>query len=405
VLSSTWFSVLATVVAFNTLVYIGLTLSKLAPLPKPARAATVRKWLSKAGATIDKESAMKELPETSWVGETDPHELLRTTIARRYIPTAMIVLGGLATVLSLVTLTMASSTENGLFRLGGVILGLAILMTSQVLIRSRVTTNTLRWAWFVSTVLVAATLIIDSAVAGNQISIAYILILLVAFPPIAMGWTTALVGNGLMIAAVVAAAFTVSGDEDIRIVTVSLIAGLVGAGLLRLRLLVVDSLADETVAANALATTDLATGMLTRNGLQTLMPALAGIADRMDSSICVVYLHVADLREANSKYGIDYGDSVLKIVAEAIAGRVRTGDLVARYSGDDFLVVGLGGKPSARALADRIEAAIAESGHSLGRSPIRLEVGTASGNPTRDTFEEMVRIARIESGSARSVDS
>ena len=172
---------------------------------------------------------------------------------------------------------------------------------------------------------------------------------------------------------------------------------------MRLRLLVVDSLADETVAANALATTDPATGMLTRNGLQTLMPSLAGIAARMESNVSVIYLEIVDLAEANRRYGIDYGNSILKVVAEAITARVRSGDLVARYSGDDFLVAGLGDKPSARALAERIEAAIDESGHSLGRTPIRLHVGTAAGSPTGETFEELVRTAQIESEDARSV--
>jgi diguanylate cyclase (GGDEF)-like protein len=405
ILSSAWFSVLATVVAFNTLVYIGLTLSKLAPLPKPARAGSVRRWLGRFGITVDEEAAMKDLPETTWTNSEDPYELMRTTIARRYIPTGLIVLGGLTTVLSLVTLATGTSEDQVVVHLTGVILGLAILISSQVVIRSRINVPTLRWVWCASVVLVASALIINSAFAGNQTSITYVLLLLVAFPPIAMAWTPSIVGNAIIFGGVVIAAFTVAGDEDIQIVTVGLVAALVGAGLLRLRLLVVDSLADETIAANALATTDLATGMLTRNGLQTLMPSLAGIAVRMESSVCVIYLKIDDLKDANRQYGIDYGNSILKVVAEAIAARVRSGDLVARYSGGDFLVAGLGDKPSALALADRIEAAIDESGHSLGRTPIRVHVGTAAGSPTSETFEELVRTAQRESGDSRSVAS
>ncbi len=407
VLESTWFSLLATIVAFNTLVYIGLTLSKLVPLPKPARAATVRSWLRRFGITVDEEAAVKDLPETTWTDTSNPRELLRTTVAGRYLPTGLIALGGLTTVLSLISISLVGQQSEAatFFHLGGVVLGLAILITSQVVVRSRIGVGALQWVWLVANLAVAGTLIVDGAVAGNQTSLAYVLILLVAFPSIAMAWTPTLIGNGVVFAGVVVAAFTIPGDEDIRIVSVALIAALVGGGLLRLRLLAIDALADETVAANTLATTDPATGVLTRNGIQTLMPALAGIADRAEANVMVIYVDIDKLGEANIKYGIDYGNSVLKVVADAIRVCVRTGDLISRYSGDSFLVAGLGDKPSARDLADRIEQSVAESGTSLGRTPIRVNVGTASGNPRGSTFEGLVQVARRESGDSTAISS
>ncbi len=403
VLSSTWFSVLATVVAFNTLVYIGLTLSKLAPLPKPARTASVRRWLGKFGITIDEEVAMKALPETTWTESDDPHELMRTTVAKRYIPTGLIVLGGLTTVLSLITLATDDSGDRQLVELAGLALGLAVLIASQVVIRSSISVAGLRWLWSVSNILVAAALIVDSVYSGNQSPLSYLLILLVGFPSLTMAWYPSVVGSCLILAGLIGGAWGISGGEDYRIAFVSVVAAFAGLGLLRLRLLAVDSLADETVAANALATTDLATSMLTRNGLQTLMPALGGIADRMESNVCVIYLEIDQLGEANKKYGIDYGNSVLKIVAEAIAVNVRSGDLVARYAGDAFVIAGLGDKPDAHSLSDRIEATIASSGHALGRIPIRTNVGTAAGSATSETFEALVREAKAASKSARGI--
>ena len=61
VLSTTWFALLATVVAFNTIVYVGLTLSKLMPLPKQCHPSQVRLWLAFAGMEIDKESEMNSI--------------------------------------------------------------------------------------------------------------------------------------------------------------------------------------------------------------------------------------------------------------------------------------------------------------------------------------------------------
>lgn len=46
VITSWWFQLLAVVVALNTIVYMGLTLSKLIPLPKPVPPERIRELLS-----------------------------------------------------------------------------------------------------------------------------------------------------------------------------------------------------------------------------------------------------------------------------------------------------------------------------------------------------------------------
>ena len=45
VLTSNWFILMATVVAFNTIIYMGLTLSKLIPMPRQFHPERVRGWM------------------------------------------------------------------------------------------------------------------------------------------------------------------------------------------------------------------------------------------------------------------------------------------------------------------------------------------------------------------------
>jgi diguanylate cyclase (GGDEF)-like protein/PAS domain S-box-containing protein len=66
--------------------------------------------------------------------------------------------------------------------------------------------------------------------------------------------------------------------------------------------------------------------------------ALARTADG-DHGVAVLYCDLDDFKPVNDRYGHAAGDAVLKVVAERILGAVRAGDLVARFGGDEFLVL------------------------------------------------------------------
>ena len=83
-----------------------------------------------------------------------------------------------------------------------------------------------------------------------------------------------------------------------------------------------------------------------------------------------------------------------------VASHVRTGDLVARWGGDEFLVAGLGHKPDAQTLAKWIEDAVQRTGINLGRWPTTVKVGTAAGDPREATFDGLVALAIAEADHA-----
>jgi len=53
----------------------------------------------------------------------------------------------------------------------------------------------------------------------------------------------------------------------------------------------------------------------------------------------VLFVDINNFKKVNDAYGHDVGDAVLQEIAARLAGAVRADDLVARYAGDEFLVM------------------------------------------------------------------
>ncbi|MFN3692438.1 MAG: GGDEF domain-containing protein, partial [Fervidobacterium sp.] len=60
---------------------------------------------------------------------------------------------------------------------------------------------------------------------------------------------------------------------------------------------------------------------------------------RMKSTLSVVFLDLDKFKEINDKYGHVYGDNVLKTLVRAVKNNIRAMDLIARYGGDEFIIV------------------------------------------------------------------
>jgi diguanylate cyclase (GGDEF)-like protein len=394
-LTEPWFVLLSTVVAFNTIIYVGLTLSKLIPWPHQFHPSRVRGWLSRLNPTHDRESPMTRVPVPRRDESPDPYENLRRTIARRDIPQAFALVGGVVIVFAMVTF-LTLPTPYLIQPLAEVGIGLLLLVTSQVLARRDFRGWTMMWTWTVAALLLVGLMLVEAWRTNSQIPVAYALIVMTAYAPIVLAWRPSLIAGGLMFAAVVILSKVVAGNEDGRIITLAGAAILVSWVLLQLRLAAIDEIADERARSSALATTDVLTGRLTRTGLITLLPPLAATAERTGQQVCVMAFDIDGLARANSEYGVLYGDDVIKAVGDAIASTVRQGDLVARWGGDEFLVAGLGAKPSAPQLATRVEEAVRVSGINLGKWPTTVSVRTSSGDPRETTFDALVNEALVQ---------
>ena len=80
--------------------------------------------------------------------------------------------------------------------------------------------------------------------------------------------------------------------------------------------------------------------------------------------LSVLLIDIDDFKRINDSHGHLFGDRVIRETAETIASNVRSADILGRYGGDEFVVVMPAGDAStARHVAERVRAAIAQNGY------------------------------------------
>jgi len=110
----------------------------------------------------------------------------------------------------------------------------------------------------------------------------------------------------------------------------------------------------------ALATTDALTGALTRRHFFDLAAIEWARSTRHRHPLCVALIDVDHFKAVNDQFGHAVGDEALRLVAEAVRGKLRRHDLLGRYGGDEFALLfpetPLEGE---RQVTDRIRRAVA----------------------------------------------
>jgi diguanylate cyclase (GGDEF)-like protein len=88
-----------------------------------------------------------------------------------------------------------------------------------------------------------------------------------------------------------------------------------------------------------LALTDTLTGIANRRALNELLERELQNSERYDSPFAFMILDLDDLKKINDSGGHSLGDLALKRFANVLKKTARKGDIVARYAGDEFVVV------------------------------------------------------------------
>jgi two-component system cell cycle response regulator len=123
------------------------------------------------------------------------------------------------------------------------------------------------------------------------------------------------------------------------------------------------------------AMSDELTGIANRRAARDFLERSVVSARRNAHEVSVAMLDIDHFKRVNDGFGHDVGDVVLRKVAATLAAAVRRSDLVARWGGEEFLLVfPQTGEEGARLVCERIRARI----EGLGLSQVRVGLSVSA---------------------------
>src|SRR5436853_643706 len=87
------------------------------------------------------------------------------------------------------------------------------------------------------------------------------------------------------------------------------------------------------------AQTDSLTGLFNHSVFHERLRAALQHASRTHAPVAVLMLDLDDFKRINDVHGHGIGDELLRLLADALRGAVRNGDVVCRLGGEEFAVI------------------------------------------------------------------
>jgi diguanylate cyclase (GGDEF)-like protein len=123
---------------------------------------------------------------------------------------------------------------------------------------------------------------------------------------------------------------------------------------------------------------DPLTGLFNVRAFRELAAAEIARADRYRQALSLAFVDIDDFKEINDRHGHAAGDRLLACVAEAIRSKLRASDLVARYGGDEFVVLmPMTDGDAAQTAIDKLRRRVADAAIEQGR-PVTFSIGVVT---------------------------
>lgn len=144
-----------------------------------------------------------------------------------------------------------------------------------------------------------------------------------------------------------------------------------------------------------LARTDVVTGLLNRAGMNARL--IDRYSRRDNNPIDIVWVDLDRFKEINDTLGHAVGDRLLTEIAKRLTRFAREGDIVARFGGDEFILV-TNRRPNTERLAFA-EELLAQLIRPISIDTTRLEIGASIGiataSPDQDDLETAMKNADL----------
>lgn len=175
-------------------------------------------------------------------------------------------------------------------------------------------------------------------------------------------------------------------------VAAGIMAAGLGAALFTARRFSVREMADANARVAYLAGHDALTGLVNRHALETSGPHVIALARRERREVFAVFVDIDHLSLINNTHGHGAGDAAIRAVSTALVETVREADLIARWGGDELVIVGIGDGPDPA----RVEAAVRARAGSDAAVPGwdgQVSVGTAVRRSDTTDLEALILAA------------
>ena len=150
---------------------------------------------------------------------------------------------------------------------------------------------------------------------------------------------------------------------------------------------------------------DPLTGAFNRHYLSTIAQPLAERVRERNEAITVGMIDVDHFKRINDRFGHSFGDEVLKAVVTQLTGRLRDGDSLARFGGEEFVVILRGCEVNrARRVAEALRHNVASLQIDTRSGPLMVtaSIGLARWSAKEDITQVMQRADRAMYGAKQA---
>jgi len=146
------------------------------------------------------------------------------------------------------------------------------------------------------------------------------------------------------------------------------------------------------------ASHDLISNLPNRNGLRAWLEADLATTDGKSTDVGLLLVDLDRIRQVNDTFGREVGDQLIRAVADRIRSVIGTGDRLARYGGDEFVLIctGLTGTSGLSKHAARL-IRLVQQPYSIGGQTIRVgaNIGAVLASGTTHSAAELIHQADV----------
>jgi GGDEF domain-containing protein len=323
-LDNPFLSLFAAFVALNTLVYVGLTLARLVPWPRPFELTYVAERNSMLTAESD-EGLHRTLQD---------HLNGGTAVAQ--IAKGLLWLGLVALAVAAFEVWDGGGLSSALIALA---LSLASLAASLLLNRQRVPLVAASWLWVAIVTAADTGLIIQAGSSGDSFRYAFALVIMAGYGTLCWNYVPLVASMAIQISVLVASLYVWPSPGALQWILAALTAGVAGVFMVNQRRRSATDVGMVMSATDALGLRDPRTGVWTPRGIQEVAAAMErGVPEAGKRPVCVI-VDFPNLASLGAAYGTDFADDIMEAALRELAGVARSEGIVARLSPSRVMLI------------------------------------------------------------------